>query len=258
MSPDDQATMQPFVCTCPHCRTSIRGKLHTVAGTIQPNLASEDFDVLLDATEDPDDPAVTVATDTPVHASIARGRAAEPMLTPFIQIWASLGPERAAALMANIGGIRDFRESSYPALRRAALAFVRGDTGAVTKTLVDDSGEARELADQFPPATILGYAFMRAYAAIDVEDVMDAAQAEKSGTFELAVKTKPAALLEVLSELRTEMLPEHMRNVIDTALTQLGDAEPLISALCAEQLEETKGLADYRVTCECQAKTGPP
>lgn len=246
MSPDDPTTTQPFVCSCPNCQTSMRGRLHTVVGTIHPNLSSQDFDVLNDAEENPDDPAVTVATDTPVHNSIARGLAGEPMLTPFIQIFASLGKEQAVDLMERVGGVREIREAAYPALRRAAAAFLREDSGAVARTLSDTPGVPTD-GNQYPPATILGFAFLRAFAPICLQQVFEAAQAEKSATFERAVTGNAPALVDLLLEFKSEALPEHTRRVVDTALTVLGDAEPLISALCAEQLEGTAGLMDYRV-----------
>ena len=66
LSPFDTAGVQPFVFACPHCRAETHGRLNAVAAEDSPHLGSEDFELTL-AEERPDDIAVAVASDVPVH-----------------------------------------------------------------------------------------------------------------------------------------------------------------------------------------------
>jgi hypothetical protein len=54
-------------------------------------------------------------------------------------------------------------------------------------------------------------------------------------------------LVELLTALQAGGVPEHSNRVIDTALTLLGDVEPLIAGLCAEEMETAGRLDDHRV-----------
>lgn len=246
MSPDDAGSIQPFVLACPHCETGMRGRLHAGRARGQPSLLSEDFD-LVDGRGDPDDPAVTVATDLPVHVSLRLGRAGDVMLTPFIHLASSLCNDAAGELMGRIGSVRVFREEQYPALRRAALAFARGDGPAVTRALTDEAADTTEFATQFAPTAQIGWAFMLAYAPAEDAALIEAARTEKADVFGNAVEANPAAVIELLQEMQTRWFTEHTNRVLDSALTLLGDIEPLICGLAAERLENAAGLGDYRV-----------
>jgi hypothetical protein len=248
MSPDDPGSVQPFVFACPNCEAGIRGKLHAVVGARQPNLVSEDFTVVVDGHEDPEDKAVTVATDLPVPLSLMRGRAGDVMLTPFIQMTSSLGIGATAGLMGRIGGVRSLRDEAFPSLRRAGLAFVRGDLAGVTRTLMDNEpAESHDFLAKLPPAVLLGMAFMRSYGPIEDEDLIEGARAELARTMEEAAKADSASLVGLLTALQAAGVTEHSNRVIDTALTLLGDVEPLIAGLCAEEMERAGRLDDHRV-----------
>lgn len=247
MAPGDLAVTQPFVFACPHCHAGIRGKVHNAPGGVA-RLTSEDFEVRTSAKEEPSDIAVTVATDVPVHLSLLHGRAGDVMLTPFIQMTSSMSQASLQGLMARIGVLRELRRESFPVLRRAALAFVRGDLDEVAKALAETQPEASaEELMQFDPVVLLGYAFMQAYGPLEDETTFDDAQTEKTATFEAAVQRDPAALVMLLRESGTDWLPAHGHSLIDACLTLLGDIEPLISGLCAEALNGSIGVADYRV-----------
>jgi hypothetical protein len=154
-----------------------------------------------------------------------------------------------AELMERIGGVRGFRGTGFPTVRRAGQAFVRGDLASVANALADDevvTGDD-DAVPQFPPLVLLGAAFMWSFAPIEDEGQFEAACAEKVSMLEEAARANPAAFTELLRTLRADWLTEHSNRVTDTALTVLGDVEPLISALFAEQIAHTADLADYRV-----------
>jgi hypothetical protein len=247
MSPDDPGVTQPFVLACPYCHGGMRGKLHTLVGRLQPDLISEDFTIVA-GEGTPEDAAVTVATDVPVHVSLLRGRAADIMLTPFIQMTSSLGMENISNLMERIGGVRSFRETGFPIVRRAGEAFVRGDLPTVGKVLAESQPAGEDDAvGQIAPLVLLGAAFMWSFASIEDEGLLHAACAEKDNLMTEAARLHPAQVVGLLSTLKSHWLTEHSNRVTDTALSVLGDVEPLISALFAEQIAGTADLADYRV-----------
>ena len=247
MVPEDLAIDQPFVFACPSCHTGLRAKLHNAPGGLA-SLTSEDIELVTDAQEDPDDIAVTVATDVPVHLSLLRGRAGESMLTPFIQMTSSLSQESLHALLPRIGVLRHLRTEYFPVLRRAALAFSRGEPDEVARTLLDPQPEATaDRLNEFDPIVLLGFAFMQYFSPLDDETLIEQAQAEKVATFETAAKRDPAALVALVKDFGSTWLARHSNSLIDVCLTLLGDIEPLICSLCAEQLEGSVGVVDYRV-----------
>jgi hypothetical protein len=170
------------------------------------------------------------------------------MLTPFLQMTSSMSQQSMHALMLRIGALRELRSDSFPTLRRAALAFVRGEPEEVAKALVDPRREASvDELKQFDPVVLLGYAFVQSYRPLEDETMFEHARTEKTAAFEAAVQRDPAALIELLREFGTDWLPTHSHSLIDASLTVLGDIEPLISGLCAEAPNGSGGVEDYRV-----------
>ena len=126
--------MQPFLFGCPYCATAMHGSLFAEVGKVF-ELRSEDFDLVDGHDEQPEELAVAINTDIPVHRSFVGQPAAETSVTPFIALVGALGTDVAGELMPRIETLRALRERVFPHVRRAAGHFIRGDIASVEATL---------------------------------------------------------------------------------------------------------------------------
>jgi hypothetical protein len=81
--------------------------------------------------EQPDDLAVAINTDLPVHRSLVGQRAADAYQSPFINLTSLVPSDDVEDLTTWIHRMRFLRVEAYPHLRRAAAAFARGDVANV-------------------------------------------------------------------------------------------------------------------------------
>jgi hypothetical protein len=197
-----------------------------------------------------DAPAVTVATDVPVHVDLLRGDAAVPALTPFIRLVMELGPENSTNLADSVGAIRAARDATFPSLRRAAGAFSRGDNEGAVRAL-SDSATTTDVQStpgiEFPVAVLLGFAFMRAYEPIGSTRLVLEARQELLEMVAAAAKVNSGRLVSEIRSFEEDRLPQHRRDVLDAAVTVLDDVEPIIAARCAEYLAGSSKVDDFRV-----------
>lgn len=232
---------QPFLLSCPHCRTQLRAVL-TADPATGGSLASEDFDVLQGSGVG-DFPAVTVATDIPVHKSLLQRSANETLLTPFIYLSSAMGSGLVGQLMESIETMREERESVFPPVRRASSSFTRGQDQATIVALVPLYDRNSHFGNN--PAAALSHQIDRLFAPFDVTvDYVNAVR-ETRRLMRRArrVQTTP----DLVGSFLTSGLVEHRARVLESVMSVLDDVAALFPALFVERMRDPDDRTSYRV-----------
>lgn len=246
MSPDDPTSAMAFVAPCPHCGVLLHARLVSTPGQqAMVALLSDDVSQV-DLDPEAVAPTLTVATDVPVHVDLVRGSSDQVALTPFIRLGFALKEDAKRRLASRVGSITQRHEHRFPVLRRSVDAFNRLRLDESARLILGPEASDQSLS-AIPPAVLLGFEFKQFFEPLGAASVVEAGRIELYELAHSAAKRNPAALLAENKAMWERGLERHRTDVLNKAVTLLGDFDPLIAALAAEELLLAGAHDEFRV-----------
>lgn len=236
---------QPFVFACPHCAAPLHGTFVARLEPMELRADSDDFEVL--RTEDPDQLAVAVATDVPVHLGLVGVTGEASMISPFILASQDLGLGRAEPVIGRAHELRTLREQLFPGVRRAASFWADRDLQGLTRALEACPGSDRFDWENETPMALFDDLVSALFEPLEQPGVREASAEELLKYIGSALDSHFDAFDALFGTFDDGPLEEHRRRVVSAVFAALKDVDAFFPALWAEAMEGHVDLAAYRV-----------
>jgi hypothetical protein len=231
---------------CPNCSVALRVEVgHTQD---EPRFSSEDVELVeLSAAEEADARGTVIYIDIPVPVALIGDTG---YVSPFL-LMVGLWGDRAEEYTARSHHLQELRDALFPALRRVASVYARGDLAALHSALghfprINELPELREMHPVYQLGRAVDILHM---PFVDIRK-RTAAGNELLTSMVAANRNHPAAYRELLELLDGELrFGEHRRKIVERAMAIIEHADALLAGLAWEHVavEPAPDASDFRI-----------
>ena len=231
---------------CPNCSVTLRVEVEQAQD--EPRFASEDVELVeLPGAEEANARGTVIYTDIPVPVALIGDIG---YVSPFL-VMVGLWGERAEEYTARSHHLQELRDALFPAIRRLASVYARGDLTALREALgrfprINEVPELREMH----PVYQLGRAIDMLHMPFVEIWERTAAGNELLTSMVCANQDYPAAYRELLESFDRELrFCEHRRKIVERAMVIIEHADALLAGLAWEHIsvEPAPDASEFRI-----------